>query len=371
VAGLLATTGNRRTLVSGEQLAYRNGQINYFGDNLLAHWRGFGKGTRPFFVVPGGEPAMTIAAITGCDPDPLPQLHISDIHCTVVVMANWQGSPAIFHYGECDDAVDDIEKRGVGQELAFADGRFAAFLARTLSFRKLANSSIVMAQSRFEADPYEFTWRKLDAATELWLSRNRSKEDAGLYQIDARLSDLRAFYPAFSDFLAPIVEEFQNWCGSAKLPADLAHGDFWLGNVLFKGSEIAGIIDWEWPRRNGLPLVDALYMLLNSTARKNELTLPAYLRQLWTDEIAEAEVASRLAWMCTQSGMDRDDLKFVGLALWFESLWKVGSSGWVNLDLWFNDLFRLTIPVIEKWLERRSGEKQDRRVSQEFYKARL
>ncbi len=356
VAGLLATTSHKRILVSGEQLAYRSGRIDYYEDNLFAYWRKFGNVTRPFFVVPGGEPENTIAAITGCDPNPLPQLHISDIHCTVVLIANWQGSPAIIHYGECEDAAADISKRAAGQELAFADGRYDAFLARMFAFRKMANGSAVMAQSRIAADPYEFSWKKLDTATELWLSRQNPSVDQGYYQIDSRLSDLRQFYPVYRDGLSPVMDALQEWCALAKLQADLSHGDFWLGNVLFKGNAPAGIIDWEWPRKDGLPLVDALYMLFNSVARKNGLTLLVYLRQLWADEVAEAEVAGRLAWMCTQSGLDRDGLKFVGLALWLEYLWTVGASGWVNLDLWFNDVFRLTLPVIHRWLDNRAGE---------------
>jgi hypothetical protein len=363
VAGVLTTTGRNRSLVSGEQLAYRNGRIDYFADHLISHWRAFGKIDRPFFVVPGGEPVKSISAITGCDPAPVPQLYISDIHCTVVVMANWQGYPAVIHYGECDDAVDDIVKRAAGYALVFQDGRFAPFLARTFSFRKLADGSAIIAQSRIESDPYEFSWSKVDRATEFWLTREVPRERQGFYQIDSRLSDLRQFFPAYIDSITPMMDVFREWCELARLPADLSHGDFWLGNVLFKGDRIVGIIDWEWPRRNGLPLLDALYMLLNSTARKYQVTLPFYLRQLWADEVEDHDLAVRLESLCTQSGMDRDDLKFIGLALWFETLWKVGSSGWVNLDLWFNDSFHLTIPVIQTWLESRSGDNPHRIVS--------
>jgi len=47
----------------------------------------------------------------------------------------------------------------------------------------------------------------------------------------------------------------QNWPPAASNPPVLLHGDFWSGNVLWRGGEISGVIDWEdaWI---GEPLLD-------------------------------------------------------------------------------------------------------------------
>jgi hypothetical protein len=49
------------------------------------------------------------------------------------------------------------------------------------------------------------------------------------------------------------------------LPVVFAHGNFWIGNVLFGcDGRVSGVIDWDCAAREGLPLVDAVYLLVRT-----------------------------------------------------------------------------------------------------------
>jgi aminoglycoside phosphotransferase len=88
----------------------------------------------------------------------------------------------------------------------------------------------------------------------------------------------------------------------------LTHGDFWLGNVLFDGDDVSGVIDWEGAQMDGLRVVDGLHMLLMSCAVAQGASLAHYLCQLWADEIDDVALQQRIAKLCSQSGIDREDL---------------------------------------------------------------
>jgi aminoglycoside phosphotransferase (APT) family kinase protein len=49
------------------------------------------------------------------------------------------------------------------------------------------------------------------------------------------------------------------------VPSVYAHGNFWLGNVLFDAScDVSGVIDWDCATPAGLPAVDLLYLLVRT-----------------------------------------------------------------------------------------------------------
>lgn len=350
ISGLLATSGCRRTLVTGEQLAYRNGRIDYFSENLVANWRSFGKVTRPFFVLSGGEPAQTIAAITGCDPDPLPQLQISKIHCTVVVMANRGGVPVVIHYAVCDNSISELERTAEGLRLASADEWIAPLCARLLEHRRISNGAALLAQTRIPASPYEFNWRRIDAANDLWLSYPHAGTNSAKPFLDERLQLVCDGFSEFRDMLAPLSEALSEWCESRDLRAGLVHGDFWLGNVLFQDQKIVSIIDWEWAHREGIPLMDILNMLLRSPALDRDSSFAEVLRQFWTDELTDTELTSRLQSLSVRANFGSRDLKFLGLAIWFDILWQRAIRGVVESKAWMEDMIPRTAKVALEWL---------------------
>jgi hypothetical protein len=350
---LITSTGRERALVSGERLAYRDGEIEYFSGDILKRLRSFPNAKRPFFVVPGADPARSIASVTGCDPQPPPRLFISKRHCNVVIIANWGGVPAVMHYADCDYSIAEIERQAGGQGIAASDPEIGHLLSRLLAHKTLANGAAVLAQTRIPADPHQFSWRRIDVVTDLWLSRKPAKNGGKIARLGPRTDKVCEFFPRFRDLLAPPIDALLKWGESAQLPAELAHGDFWLGNILFKGDSLAGIIDWEWARRDGIRMVDVLHMLLFSSAMEHDASFGLYLRRLWSDEIDESELSSRISTVFTQAGMARDDVKFIGLILWFDILWQRAIRGSVHSAGWMEDLIPQTVPVIMRWLNAR------------------
>lgn len=352
--GLLKSVGRRSTFITGKRLAYRDGEVEYLTGNPFKRRRSLRSATQPFFVVEGGDPAGSIAAVLGCDSDPAPRLYITRFQCTVVVMCNRDGSPAVMHYAACDDSVAELERTAEGLRIAEADPRIRPLSARLLAHRKLQNGAAILAQTRIPADPYQFSWRRVDIANELWSSIQQMKDDGEEVRMESRLDLVCGYFSEFRDLLAPAAEALNTWCTTMKIRAGLVHGDFWLGNVLFKDEAVAGIIDWEWARRDGIPLADTLHMLLRSPAMQLDTSFAGLLRRLWTDGIDNAELTRRLAILCSQSGMDNNDLKFLGLTLWFDILWQRAFRGLVESKHWLVDMIPGTAPAIMTWLGRQS-----------------
>lgn len=61
----------------------------------------------------------------------------------------------------------------------------------------------------------------------------------------------------------------------------LFHGDYKIENVLFdeKNWEISGVIDWDLSRKNSLPLLDVLYLLLYKDSLTNKKSIGRILRE--------------------------------------------------------------------------------------------
>jgi thiamine kinase-like enzyme len=172
------------------------------------------------------------------------------------------------------------------------------------------------------------------------------------------LAQLCAFLPHYQESLIPVTDALLEWCETTRIPVDLTHGDFWLGNVLFSGDNVTGIIDWEWAQKDGFVLVDALHMLLMSTADANGGRVVHYLRQLWADEISDAALQERIVKLRIQSGMDKEDLKFIALLLWSGILWQKAMRGRVPSSQWLEDMIPRTIPAVTKWLTRLSTKRE-------------
>lgn len=338
-------------MVSGENLAYREGELDYFPGHIFRHWWGLPSAKRPFFVLTGADPAGSIAAITGCDPQPTPRIWIPNHHCSFLIMANWNGTPAVLHYGACPPAIAEIGRQIEGHEICASDPQIAHLVPRVLAHATLSNGAAVLARTRVPGQPPEFSWRHVDVANELWLSRRHTSEVAGKEWLGQRLNQLCGSLPRFRDLFLPPMSALLEWCESTRIPGGIAHGDFWYGNVLYQGDSVSGIIDWEWAQRDGFPQVDALYMLLGSIISR-KASLGCLLRQLLADEIGDASLSERIAILGGRTGLDKDDLKFIALMLWFNNLWNRAMEGSMLSTSWSEDMVPKTVPTIMKWLGR-------------------
>lgn len=348
---LLLSAGRHKIFVSGEDLAYREGELEYFAGHSLRHWRSLPSAKQPFFVLNGADPAKSIAAATGCDPQPAPRIWIPNHHCAFIIRANWNGTPAVLRYGACPEAIAEIGRQVKGHEIAASDPQIGHLVPRKLAHMTLDNGAEILVQKRIPAQPAKFSWRRVDAANELWLSRRHTSESAGREWLGPRLDQLCESLPHFRDLLLPPMSALMEWCESTRIPGGIAHGDFWYGNVLYLGDSVSGIIDWEWAQRDGFPQVDALYMLLGSII-SHDASLGCLLRQLWADEIADASLSGRIAALGVQTGLDKDDLKFIALMLWFNNLWNRAMEGSLLSASWSEDMVPKTVPTMMKWLDR-------------------
>ncbi len=58
------------------------------------------------------------------------------------------------------------------------------------------------------------------------------------------------------------------------VPLVFAHGNFWIGNLLFDPAEgLTGVIDWDSAEETGLPLVDLLYFLIRTESLMEKASL--------------------------------------------------------------------------------------------------
>lgn len=335
-------------------MANRQGEIDFYSSDLFRHWRSFGTVKRPFFIVPGVDPAGAIASVTGCDASPIPRLSIAPWHCNIVLQANWLGEPAVMHFATCNSGVAEISRQAAGLEIAASDKQLDLLLAKTLAYRTFSNGAVLLVQSRISADAYKFSWQRIDAITEFWLSRETVVTGGEIAPLRSRLETVCEFFSQYAELISPIADALINWYEAAQLPRELSHGDFWLGNVLFKGNEVAGIIDWEWATPDGIRMVDMLHMLLFSKATERGESFALYLRKFWTDELEDEEITSRIRRVFAPAGMDMEDAKFLGLALWFEILWQRTVPESLFLRAWVEDMIPQTAPVALQWLMRRS-----------------
>jgi hypothetical protein len=96
------------------------------------------------------------------------------------------------------------------------------------------------------------------------------------FQQETKRCDVRMDEDGIDSLVVPVVERYRTHVGWSAVERDLfddvilrargldgstvpmsgVHGDFWMGNLLVEGSEIAGVVDWELARCTDLPFGD-------------------------------------------------------------------------------------------------------------------
>ena len=121
------------------------------------------------------------------------------------------------------------------------------------------------------------------------LCRKLAETLSAIHNIDLDQHDL-SFLPRQTDLLAALLED--EMTGDARLrsairlarggicmnAAVLLHGDFWLGNLLWEGAQLSGIIDWE-DAMLGDPLADLGKSRLEMLWALGEAAMETYTAQ--------------------------------------------------------------------------------------------
>lgn len=99
------------------------------------------------------------------------------------------------------------------------------------------------------------------------------------------------------------------------LPGVLTHGDFWLGNLLFRKGALAGVVDWDGWEPAGAPATDLLHLLADFRRRRGRTSYGAQAaNRFWR----EAEVRDLLDRHLAALGLPNDSATVDALG---ESWW--------------------------------------------------
>jgi Phosphotransferase enzyme family len=349
VSTLLVSVGSNNTLVSGEGLAYVSGELEYFSDHILSRALHCISKRQPFFVLSVNDADASIAALTGCDAVPSPKLRLST-QCVVVVTANYKGVPAILHVGACPEARAEVLRQIEGLEIAALDPALQALAPRFLSRLTSASGVEVLTETKVPGETTEFSWQRVDAVKELWLARGPATSGIARPNLFAELRDVCESLPSHRDSLCLLRDSLLDWHSRSRMPGHVAHGDLWLGNILFTGDAVTGIVDWESAHTDGLRVVDVLHLIFMSHSVSLNISVTHCFRQLWADDIEESPLRERLEELRVHFAFDRDDLKFAALLLWFDYLRQRAVRGRMPSLAWTDDMIARMMPVIAKWL---------------------
>lgn len=97
----------------------------------------------------------------------------------------------------------------------------------------------------------------------------------------------------FAGFPADILRaRLEDALVGMRLPLVLCHGDYWPGNILFDkaGGRATGVVDWDRPLADFLPLVDAFHALLYSEKEAGRRKLPDIVGEALSRDACTAEL---------------------------------------------------------------------------------
>lgn len=346
-----------RSILSGNSLAYVTGDLEYFGDDVARRAIRLLTKKQPFFVV-SGDPTASLSSQIGCDAASFPKLRFS-AQCVVIVTGTHQGAPAVFRVGDCKESRAEVARQMHGLSVASSVRGLEALVPQHLAHRNGAGCFEVSVESRLPGSTAEFSWKRLDSLLDLWLARAQQLGPAARPSLEKELTQVCDAFPAHHGSLSGLKEAVLNWHGTLRMPGAVSHGDLWLGNALFSGDAITGIIDWEWACRDGLRIVDALNLLFMSYSVFHNRSIAKTLRDFWCDSLDDDDLDSRLAALSRKCRLDRDDLKHAALLLWFDCLrQRMILRDRMPTREWGVDMIPRTLPVIGRWLSqyRRASE---------------
>ena len=350
---LLFLVGGSKTVACGNQLAYGTGEILYTNDRAISRAISLFLERQPFFIIPGRDPAGSVAEFLGCDTAPLPQFRLRT-QCLLVVKASHNKNPAIFRVASCEAGRAELDRQIRGLQVADEIASHG-FIPRLVSQRACGGDASFSVETCLDGEVMPFSWERIDAIREVWTSVKHLTPRKARSALCDEVAELCSSLPEYRNLLCRATDPLLEWHNRTTLPAEISHGDLWFGNVLFRGSSVTGLVDWEWARMDGLRVVDLLHLLLMSYSFSHNISVGHMLREFWLDKIADRALLDRLKDLRTGFGMDEHDLKFAGLLLWFDYLHQRIIRGHMPGPRWTEDMIPRTVPVIMDSLARYKG----------------
>jgi hypothetical protein len=152
--------------------------------------------------------------------------------------------------------------------------------------------------------------------------------------------------PEFGRHLGLARDLVKQWPSRQALPAGLVHGDLWLSNVLFDGfGKPSGLVDWEWSRANGLPVYDALYLILMALAERRGTSIDTVIPAIWDKSMRDEWLDAMLQKVGETFGLSGDDLVRSAILVWFGIIRRSAIDTTGTSSRWLEPMIR---PVAER-----------------------
>jgi hypothetical protein len=297
-----------------------------------------------------------------CQPEPIARaceslgvdvcedLHVyMSINALLVFLATSNGRPVVVHLATSAAGNESLERHRQGLKLACDTLPACNLLPEAIT----SDGNRLLMQSRLPGGSARPATEAaiglaLDALLRLRVS---VPEEADRDLIFRQFPLLAERWPELRTSIAPLLDRLQSWQRRRGSHSVLTHGDYWLGNVLFVGNTVTGIVDWERARPCGTPGLDALHLAFMSLAMDGRRDLLSYLGQLWTRQWESRFLADYVARVETAYSLTAEDTAHLGAFLYCDELHKLNSAG---RDLSAEKLphFLAFAPAIAAWTRR-------------------
>jgi hypothetical protein len=313
--------------------------------------------------VMGGAERTRLAHALKLDADPAPDFYLADAD-VLVVLGQRNGHPAVVHvsddaerlqrYSHCASmARDQLASVGLGQLVPAMLYRGPVLDLQMLAQERLVGRTVRAGDlSAEELNLYvQAALRPLQRLAAGASLSVEGADSAVLAELPSALEPFRSLDAATRVAFAAL----RDWPGRWRHPAVLAHGDYWLSNILFaQGATpaVSGLLDWERSRPDACAGYDALHLVMFTFAAWRGCSPLQVLCMVW-DGLCEPTLERLLSSVQIGLGLTVDDLRHVAIELWLLHLCRhaVDSPKWDDRRRreWLED----PADSVERWLTAR------------------
>jgi len=212
----------------------------------------------------------------------------------------------------------------------------------------------IMQQERYDGHVPDLKWRKedgilsllitsLDPLVELHKNAQTGVRNDDCLLLDNHFSSLNAKLPKYFGDLKTPIEIANEWFSKRTISPVLAHGDYWIGNILFAANEneITGIIDWDRARVAGLPLCDALHLYVATVSKWKNQYFSVTLINLLKNK--ESLTSCYIEEIKKKFKCNEQDVFYTIIFLWLLYIWTSVEEGDM-CEQWYDQM----IPCVSK-----------------------
>jgi hypothetical protein len=278
-------------------------------------------------VLPGARIEVLVHTL-GLDPGSAPEFYLADSD-VLVVFGRLSQQEVVIHVATDAERIERYARCGDEARRLFEGTRFAGAIAQIVAMTDTPTYTLLV-QTRLTGRVVRA--RDLDAeqlqnvivaalAPLKTLSDRAATTPQGAEQalLDVRMESLGERKGICELTRVPLAR-LRRWQGRFPRGAVLAHGDYWLANLLFDGDgRVTGIVDWERSRGAALAGFDAVHLVAFSFAHWRGCTPMDVLCMLWEDR-CEPTLSRLFVAVGDTLALSVDDLRHVAIAVWLAHL---------------------------------------------------